>query len=227
MNNNEAFQNAVMGRIAALEAAINRVSDDVETHFHDGNQTQKINLSDVFGNLETYSTTPTGAPSGIYDQVKLGSNSLYVYNTTSKQWETIGGLPAGIIAPYGGSSAPTGWVLCDGSSLARTGTYANLYAAIGTTFGSADGSHFNVPDFRTRVPAGYKSGDSNFGTLGGTLGAATHTLTTSELPTDTIVHTGSIAQAITSSGFVTQNTGGGNAHNNIQPSLTVNFIIKY
>src|SRR4051812_40113855 len=62
-------------------------------------------------------------------------------------------IPTGFISPYGGSSAPTAYLLCDGTSYVR-GTYANLFAIIGTTFGSADSTHFNVPDLRGNVPAG-------------------------------------------------------------------------
>lgn len=63
-------------------------------------------------------------------------------------------LPSGVIEMYGGSSAPTGWLLCDGSAVSRT-TYANLYAVIGTTFGVGDGSTtFNLPDFQGAFPRG-------------------------------------------------------------------------
>jgi microcystin-dependent protein len=68
-------------------------------------------------------------------------------------------------------------VLCDGSSYARTGTYANLFAVIGTTYGSVDGSHFNVPDLRGIFAKGAgtsgqlkdKNGAGNY--FAGTLGA--------------------------------------------------------
>lgn len=54
-------------------------------------------------------------------------------------------LPSGVIAPYGGSTAPTGWLECDGSAVSRT-TYANLFAAISTTWGAGDESTtFNLP----------------------------------------------------------------------------------
>ena len=63
-------------------------------------------------------------------------------------------LPAGVIVPYGGASAPAGWLLCDGSAISRT-TYAALFAAIGTAFGTGDGSTtFNLPDMREVVPVG-------------------------------------------------------------------------
>jgi len=78
---------------------------------------------------------------------------------------TAGGIeiiPAGTIVAYGGASAPTGWHLCDDTALSRT-TYARLFAVIGTTYGAGDGSTFNVPDLRDRVPLGK---GTNMNTLG-------------------------------------------------------------
>ena len=60
----------------------------------------------------------------------------------------------GDIKMGGWSAAPTGWIFCDGASLLRAGAYAPLFAAIGTAYGTADGTHFNVPDFRGRAPYG-------------------------------------------------------------------------
>lgn len=60
-------------------------------------------------------------------------------------------VPVGGILPFGRTSAPSGWLACDGQAVARTGTYAALFAAIGTTWGAGDGSTtFNVPDLRDR-----------------------------------------------------------------------------
>lgn len=86
--------------------------------------------------------------------------------------------PAGSIMQYGGSSAPEGWLLCDGSAISRT-TYSALFAAIGTTYGTGDGSTtFNLPDLENRVPIGV----SDTHGLGTTGGEETHTLTTEEMP---------------------------------------------
>ena len=63
-------------------------------------------------------------------------------------------MPSGVILPFGGSTAPTGWLVCDGSAISRT-TYANLFAAIGTSHGYGDNSTtFNLPDFRGRFMRG-------------------------------------------------------------------------
>lgn len=76
------------------------------------------------------------------------------YVDTSLLATQTGTFPAGAIIPFGGSSAPSGWLLCAGQAVSRT-TYANLYSIIGTTYGAGDGSTtFNLPDLRGRVAAG-------------------------------------------------------------------------
>lgn len=86
------------------------------------------------------------------------------------------GLPVGAIIPYAGTSVPTGWLVCDGSAVSRA-TYATLYSAIGTTYGSGDGATtFNLPDLRGRFPLG-KADSGTGSTLGATGGALDHTHT--------------------------------------------------
>ncbi len=82
--------------------------------------------------------------------------------------------PIGSINAYGGSAAPSGWLLCDGSAVSRT-TYTDLFAAIGTTFGTGDGSTtFNLPDMRGIFPRGAgtsgKLSNANGTAFAGTLG---------------------------------------------------------
>lgn len=68
------------------------------------------------------------------------------------------GAPTGSVMPYAGSTAPTGWLICDGSAISRT-TYADLFAVIGTTYGAGDGSTtFKLPDFTDRVIQGGTAG---------------------------------------------------------------------
>lgn len=75
-------------------------------------------------------------------------------------------ISAGAIFPFGGSTAPDGFLMCDGSAVNRE-TYADLFAAIGTTYGVGDGSTtFNVPDLRGRTPIGSSTGHA-LGTTGG------------------------------------------------------------
>ena len=167
----------------------------------------------------------------------------------TKQDTTGGNMPAGAITMYGVASAPTGWLLCDGSSVLRA-SFPALFSAIGTTFGSADGTHFNVPDMRGRAPVGTGTGTGGgaSGTglptggsaltaraLAGWNGEETHTLITAEIPAHhhTVNFTltgGSGGNVIGTVGAnddqLTGDTGGGGAHNNIQPTMGVAFIIK-
>lgn len=150
-------------------------------------------------------------------------------------------LPPGVIAPYAATTAPTGWLLCDGSAVSRS-TYAALFSVISTTFGVGDNSTtFNVPDLRGRIPVALDNlGGSDAGrlsvanTLGGTGGAQTHTLTSAEMP----AHTHTTGEAISGGGFIaftggaqgltttSGSTGGGGAHNNMQPYVLTAYIIK-
>lgn len=87
----------------------------------------------------------------------------------------------GRLADTAASSAPNGWLLCDGSAVSRT-TYADLFAIISTTYGTGNGSTtFNVPDMRGRVSVGKddmggsaasRITNAQAGFVGTTLGAA-------------------------------------------------------
>lgn len=108
----------------------------------------------------------------------------------------VSSVITGVIQMYAGSSAPNGYLLCDGSVISRT-TYSALFAVIGTTYGSGDGSTtFTLPDMRGRVPisagtglglnssgTGAISGSSQTArTLGQWGGEETHLLTSAEMP---------------------------------------------
>lgn len=94
-------------------------------------------------------------------------------------------LPTGTITQYAGSAAPSGWLLCDGTAINRT-TYANLFATIGTLYGTGNGtSTFNLPNFSGRQAVGMNSGDSLFQTVGKTGGSSSATMTQSNIPSHT------------------------------------------
>lgn len=83
-------------------------------------------------------------------------------------------VPAGTILLTGRSAAPTGYLLCQGQAISRT-TYADLFAAIGTAYGTGNGSStFNLPDLRTRTAVGRDTATSGFTTMGQKGGSATH-----------------------------------------------------
>lgn len=148
--------------------------------------------------------------------------------------------PAGVVKMTAAAAAPTGYLLCDGASVSRT-TYADLFAAIGTAYGSVDGASFNLPNLKGRVPVGRDAAQTEFDTLGETGGAKTHTLTVGEMPNHDHQQyytlngaAGSNMGAMASAGSstytaaeqYTEAVGGGGAHNNLQPYITLNYIIK-
>ena len=153
-----------------------------------------------------------------------------------------GGIDIGTIVPFSGdiSAIPNGFMLCDGSAISRT-TYATLFSIIGTTYGAGDGSTtFNIPNLKGKTLVGLDSEDNDFDTLGETGGEKTHTLTVDEMPshdhnvnfdqstgggTSWLKSGGNSGGPYIGYGFV-NSTGGGQAHNNLQPYITVNYIIK-
>ena len=167
--------------------------------------------------------------------VRLGSELVVV-------GAQAGGPPVGSVINFTGQTAPAGWLLCQGQAISRT-TYARLYATIGTTYGAGDGATtFQLPDCRGRVTVGRDASQAEFATLGQTGGAKTHKLTIGEMPAhehkanhryfvaaDYAADRPIIATA--SEGYAPQvaagNTaGGGSAHNNLQPYIVTNYIIK-
>lgn len=84
--------------------------------------------------------------------------------------------PPGAIVAYAGSSAPSGWALCDGSSYA-TATYPNTFGVCGYTYGGA-GANFNVPNLKGKVVVGLNAADGSFDTLAETGGSKDATVVT-------------------------------------------------
>ena len=174
-------------------------------------------------------------------------NELKLRNKDNDGWIVMGKFsgnantsdtPSGAILQFAGSSAPANWLLCDGALVSRT-TYATLFGVVGTTYGAGDGSTtFKLPDLRGRVPIGAGQGSGlTSRVIAATGGAETHTLTENEMPSHT--HTISMGS---NTGFnnqfafpgintilgtdETNPTGGDAPHNNMQPFLVVNHIIK-
>lgn len=153
------------------------------------------------------------------------------------------GAVTGSIAMWGTGSAPTGYLLCDGSAVSRS-TYAALFALLSTTFGAGNGSTtFNLPDFRGRAPIGAGTGSGlTARTLAGTTGVESVTLTAAQSGLPAHTHSvpggdtpnyastaGKLSGTGTGGAVDTSSTGGSAAsssHDNMQPSLVVNFIIK-
>ncbi len=86
--------------------------------------------------------------------------AVYEYDSQNDELKRVAGgtlyadCPIGSYIPFGGTVIPTGWLLCNGQAVSRT-DYADLFAVIGTAYGSGDGSTtFNIPDLRESVPKG-------------------------------------------------------------------------
>ena len=166
-------------------------------------------------------------------------------------------VPPGVVLPFAGTSAPSGYLLCAGQAVSRA-TYAALFAVISTTYGTGDGSTtFNLPDLRGRAAVGkdnmngsdaarMTSGGSGIDgdTLGAAGGAETHTLSIAQMPSHT--HSGYFLAGNSTPASNTYRAGqgdgnnvyyntnltinyegGGGAHNNTQPSIILNYIVKY
>ncbi len=168
----------------------------------------------------------------------------YVANYSSGS-STTSRAVIGSIQMYGGATAPSGWLLCDGSAVSRT-TYSALFKVIGTAYGSGDGNTtFNVPNFSGRFPIGhcntapstnsascsYQGGSNPYPrssdttgwfSLGEAGGEDSHVLTTAEMPSHN--HNNGNWQVHVSNGGNTGNNqmtskSGGNLQTNQFPNV--------
>lgn len=158
----------------------------------------------------------------------------------------------GEIIMFAGNFAPRGWALCEGQLLSISSNQA-LFSILGTTYGGDGRTTFALPDLRGRAPIqpGAGPGLTNR-QLGQKGGGETVTLTTGEIPSHShtvnastergsqtaptghvltepkdsndLIYTAD-APNTTMSASMIANTGGGGAHNNMQPFLGINFII--
>jgi len=149
-------------------------------------------------------------------------------------------LPAGTIQAYaGGPLAPAGWLKCEGQEIDQT-DYPDLYAAIGSIYGTAAAGWFRLPDLRSRVIVGEGPGPGlTERELSDTGGEETHVLTGDESPSHihhTLTHTHAPLMAQLGAGDPVPSPaidgqadsdgfGGNQAHNNMPPFLVLHWII--
>ena len=208
--------------------------------------TQTLTNKTISGASNTLSAIPQASVTNL--TTDLSTLTTAISTETSNRTAAINtAIPVGSIQMWGGAAAPTNWALCDGTAISRS-TYSTLFGVIGTTFGSGNGSTtFNLPNLKGKVPVGLNSAETEFDALAETGGAKTHTLDESEIPSHTHALTSptfpsgvAVAEAAYSSGsganryFLANGiaglsaaaTGGGGAHNNLQPYVVLNFIIR-
>ncbi|WP_083868420.1 phage tail protein [Bartonella queenslandensis] len=94
----------------------------------------------------------------VYDEELSGWHLLNPTPVSSSQGLASSLYPAGFIGAFAMQALPSGWLLCDGGAYSRS-VYNDLFAAIGTTWGSGDGFRtFNIPDFRGMFLRGFDGG---------------------------------------------------------------------
>lgn len=188
----------------------------------------------------------TGDALGVGFPVAETGNDTIIKTTSSgglnPALTSLFSTPTGLVTSYAGSTAPTGWLLCDGSAISRV-TYASLFAVIATQYGVGDGSTtFNVPNVKGRIPVGLDGAQTEFDTLGETGGAKTHLLTAAESGVPAHTHNlstpiyavsggsaGTLYGAGSHSAIIASANTAANAsspHNNLQPYIVFNYIIK-
>lgn len=146
--------------------------------------------------------------------------------------------PVGTVAWMPRATAPTGWLLLDGSTK-LIADYPDLFDVIGD-YVFATGTTFDLPNAKGRALVGYDSAQTEFNGMFKRGGEKTHTLTTAEIPShqhnigyvrSTTTSTGGSGVRISfdsaTSNYNSDAAGGGGAHNNLQPYLTMNAFIKY
>jgi microcystin-dependent protein len=178
------------------------------------------------------------------------SHSHAISDVTGLQTALNAASPVASLVAYAGTTAPSGWLFCDGSAVSRT-TYAALFAVVSTRYGVGDGSTtFNLPDLRSRFVRGAATTGSLSGSTGGSdththtgtaasAGSHTHTFsaTTSTSANET-VNDASPTQSVATNSHthtVSGTTGSDGAHthtvsadssSNVPVHLALNWIIK-
>ena len=149
------FSNVQLGVALGSGTAGNSITGGVQIYgkcdsFTSLTATATYYLSDTAGAVSTSSGTNTVILGQAFSTTGIFFNPDSIASTISQ-------VPTGSITMYASSSAPTGYLNCDGSAVSRT-TYANLFAVVSTAYGVGDGSStFNLPDLKARFPLGYAS----------------------------------------------------------------------
>lgn len=142
----ETLQEIVVNGASTFNSAIdvnnNNINDVGQLNFYNG------------GIPKTQTSAYTGGTAGTYTNTNMTIDANGKISAISSG-ATSSGFVSGMITPFGGTTAPTGFLMCDGSQVSQT-TYASLFAVIGTTYNSSTptAGNFFLPDLRGRVPIG-------------------------------------------------------------------------
>ena len=266
INATQAELNVMDGDTAATSTTLANADRMV---MNDDGTMKQVSLSDLI----TYLTANLAITSAMITDGTIATADIADGQITqAKLASSVTLIPSGVILPFAGDVAPTDYLLCYGQTLNRS-QYADLYAAIGETYGAGDGSTtFVLPDLRGRVIAGQddmggnsanrltnQTGGLDGDALGATGGAETHTLSTAQIPNHEhfMVNARNVANradqdpsttnyldrgaqqnpegdekyllrfhSTVADRGLTSSTGGDGAHNNVQPTMILNYIIK-
>ena len=227
-----------IANLATFRTGANQTADDSTIQVDGSGGYLKVKSAGISSNeLATDSVITAKIQDGAVTAAKLDSAAVSVL------------MPTATILPYAGISLPGvagDWLYCDGSEYNREispGVSTPLFLALGTTYGVGNGSTtFNIPDLRGRVIAGLDNMGGTAAsrltgqtTLGGSTGTQSVTLTIDQIPSHSHNTWGSGIQNGGTNGsygdlgsqtLSTTSTGGGNSHTNVQPTMTLNYIIK-
>lgn len=123
-------------------------STDYSSKYYAGQAATSANNSQIWAEGTDVQVQALGGvhSSKVWAEQSTNANVNLSNLSAAGEAKIAGAVPTGTILPYGGSTAPTGWLLCNGGAISRT-TYADLFAIIGTNYGAGDGSTtFNLPN---------------------------------------------------------------------------------
>lgn len=190
-----------------------------------------VHVDDEDGHLYAYYDSEDNPPPLSLE----GGRMYYTIGENKLDLGSASAQPAGIVNAFAGIEAPTGWLICDGAEVSRE-DYAELFAAIGETYGAGDGdSTFNLPNLTGR----FLLGESESHELAEEGGEETVTLSVEQMPShnhSTLTYYGGVGNGgATQRGWsgdtaardlYSAHTGGGQAHNNMPPYLAMKYIIS-
>lgn len=221
-----------------------------------GGHVQTVNKGGTGQTSYTKGDVLVAQSSSVLTKLAVGTDAFVLTADSTQSlglnWAAAAFTP-GMVMMYGVPSAPSGWLNCNGAAYAIS-SYVSLYNTIGSVYGgNSVSSVFNVPNYSSRVPIGIGSAlGGGIGGIGSVAGGATlstivtaqwkgeetHVLTTTELAS----HTHNVglrndnptagaaglygSSSANNAAFASGSAGSDGAHNNIQPVLGINFIIK-